>query len=75
MSEEITLRFEDAKDKSGKVKRVMWVLYKSKRNGYESIAAVNEIDSTGFLAREVDKIGREMIELRSEELKANKKKK
>lgn len=71
---DITLRFTDNKDKTNKMKRVMMVVYKSKEKGYESIIAVNELPSRSILAKEVNMIAKELVALRKQELKDNKKK-
>lgn len=72
---DITIRITDDKDKTKKVKRIMMVVYKSKKKGYESIVAVNELPKKSSFANEVDIIAKEMVELRKQELKDNKKKK
>jgi len=71
---DITLHIERKKDNTKKVKTVMWVVYRSKKKGYEHIVAVNELPKNSSLFDEARMLSEEMVELRKNELLAAKKK-
>jgi len=73
---DLTLRIEDKiADRTGAKKTVLWAILKSKKAGYESIVAVNEIPEDSVLYKEVRQIADGMVELRRRELQDQSKQK
>jgi len=76
MKKEITIRVdEEKKDKTGKKKKVLWVMVKTDKKNYESLAAVNELPDDSILSIEINKIVDQMFDLKKKELKKSSTKK
>lgn len=70
----IRMLVEMAKDKSGKVKRTLWTTVETDIIGMEKISTVAEMPDKSTLAKEIDWMVTEMVELKKKSLKEKNKK-
>lgn len=71
----IILKIQKAKDKTGKIKRVMWITLKTDIEGIGTFSSVSALGSRTPLSKEINTIVSEMLRLKKAEIKAKNKEK